>query len=91
MHRQKFISLSSKGLYLALDFPRDDPPGWYWGTVMETTEKTGKDSFWVNFTPKEQEYDAQDDVKVIATELSMDKYKDTWALVSSQHCPPKDQ
>lgn len=84
-HRAAYISLVDKGLYLAIHFPHDDPPGWCWGKPLSNTSKTSKTSFWVNFTADGEDYDSTDDVKVNISALTAENYKKTWALVA-----PKD-
>ena len=71
------------GCYIAIRFPQDNPPGWYWGRPLDKKQHTGKYSFWVNFTEAGQEYDEDDDVKVSADKLTSDEYKKSWALVTS--------
>ena len=83
-HRKAFIGLADKGCYLALQFPNDDPPGWYWGKPL-STGRTGKGNFWVDYGTPGEAHDTSDDVKVEVDEVPYDLYQKRWAVVA-----PKD-
>lgn len=70
------------GCYIAIYFPKDEPPGWSWGKVLSETKGVGKEHFWLNFTAEGEDYDANDDIKVKLTALTYDNYAKSWALVT---------
>tara|TARA_B110000037_G_scaffold132960_1_gene150864 strand:- start:924 stop:1205 length:282 start_codon:yes stop_codon:yes gene_type:complete len=89
-HRDAYISLAEKGLYLAIHFPHDDPPGWCWGKPL-SSGRTSKDSFWVNFTAAGEDYEVSDDVKVNISALTAENYKKTWAVVAPNDFKEHDE
>ena len=79
----------SENLYLGVHFPSDDPPGWYWGKqVQDDSKSKHKSFFWVNFTEEGLPYDDGDDVQVIVSNVQMDNYQKTWAIVAPNDFMP---
>jgi hypothetical protein len=88
VHRQKFVGLAEQNMYLALLFPRDDPPGWYWGKPLSTTANVARGKFWVNFTADGDVYDKTDDVKATVGALVGPQYAKQWAIVAPKSYSP---
>ena len=80
------MALGEQGVYVAIYFPNDDPPGWYWGKPLSSAERIATSKFWVNFTAMDQEYDAKDNVRLVVASFVGPEYGKTWALVA-----PKDK
>ena len=81
--------MDEKGLYLAIHFPNDNPPGWYWGKPLpDTAARAPKASFKVNFTEEGLEYDPKDDVRVYLESLTANTYGTDWAVVARKDYQP---
>ena len=94
VHREQLIGVAEQGLYIAIQFPKDDPPGWYWGKPLAHEKTARKDGnpqgwFWVNFTEEGLEYDPNDDVKVVVNTISVNSYAKVWAMVAPKAFKPQ--
>ena len=74
---------SDKGLYVALPFKEGHPwniQGWFWGKPLSYKSKFG--TMWLNFTEDGKAYNRADDLQVALSDLTVQNYGQTWALVA---------
>ena len=61
-------------------FPNEDPPGWYVGDVLQTTQALAEKQVWINFSAEGSEPLEDDDVKINVESLGKESYMSEWAL-----------
>ena len=87
LRRDVIYKLGAQGLQIGMYFAKEDPPGWYIGTILQTpvpkVPKGHKQSFWRNFTQGAEPED-DDDVKVFPTSLTNSTYKKEWVLLCKE-------
>ena len=83
IHRDKlYLQMAKQELSIAMVFPKEDPPGWYVGTLKATPRPRDKDTLWLNFSEGEKK--AADDVLAILSSLNHKTYNVEWALLCKQ-------